>query len=218
MEMKQLVGSRAVRKAALLVALFSVSLMMSSCFVDYGLEDGNYDLVATSYDPSYNFGGVTKYTMIDSVVQIGTDPISHAYDDQIKTKIRAELNALGWQEVNDTTANVTVMMSSFSTTTVVYGYGSWWDYYGWYGGWSYYPTYGAGSSWYYPYYPGGYYPAYEYTTGSLAITMVDLRLGANDELPVQWIGILNGLMGSGNVSSRIDSGISQAFAQSPYLK
>jgi hypothetical protein len=213
---KQKIKNKMLKKSFLFTLLFGMSIVLSSCFVDYGLDTTNYDVVATSHDSTYNFGQVTKFAIIDSVVHMGEDEVSHAYDNQIITKIIDECTALGWERVYDSTAQITIMLGTTSSTTVVYGSSSWWDYYGWYGGWSYYPYYGSGSSWYYPYY-GGYNYTYTYTTGSLFISMCDLRVGSNNQLPVQWIAVLNGLMNSTDVSSRINSGIDQAFSQSPYL-
>jgi hypothetical protein len=215
---KQKIKIKMLRKTFLFAALIGLSMMLSSCFVDYGLDTNNYDVVATSYNSSYNFGSVTKYAVIDSVVHFGTDEVTRAYDNQIKARVRSNLNALGWQEVTDSTANVTIMMGTTSSTTMVYGSSSWWDYYSWYPGWSYYPYYGSGYSWYYPYYGGGYDYSYTYTTGSLVVSMVDLKLGADNKLPVQWIAVMNGLVNSGDASSRINIAIDQAFSQSPYLK
>jgi len=209
---KQKIKIKMLKHIILFTALFGMSIILSSCFVDYGLNTENYDLVITSHDSTYNFGAVTKFAVIDSVVHFGEDGVTHAYDSQIINKVIAKCEALGWERVYDSTANVTIMMGTTSSTTVVYGTSSWWDYYSWYPGWSYYPSYGSGYSWYYPY---DY--AYTYTTGSLVISMCDLRKGANNKLPVQWIAVLNGLMNSTDVSNRINSGIDQAFTQSPYL-
>ncbi len=200
------------KKTLLFTALLGMGMILSSCFVDYGLDSENYDLVATSYNSSYNFGAVTKFAVVDTIVHYGEDPVSHDYDTQIITKVADELTGLGWVRVYDSTANVVVNMGTTSTTTVVYGSSYGWDY-GWY--------YDRGAyyySWYYPYYPTGYSYSYEYETGSLVIRMVDLRLAANEQVPVQWVAVLNALMGSPNVSSRINAGIDQAFTQSPYLK
>ncbi|MFI5212059.1 MAG: DUF4136 domain-containing protein, partial [Ignavibacteria bacterium] len=192
------------KKTLLFTVLIFMVTFLSSCFVDYGLDSENYDLVATSYNSEYNFGGVTKFAIIDSVVHFGEDGVTHAYDGQIITKLTEELTALGWQQVTDSTADVTIMMGTTSTTTVVYGSSSWWDYYSWYPGWSYYPYYGSGYSWYYPYYPTGYEYGYTYETGTLFVSMVDLRLGADNKLPVQWIAVLNGLMNATDVASRLN--------------
>lgn len=214
---KQKTKTKIFKMAFLFTAIFGISVIFSSCFVDYGLDTNNYDIVATNHNSSYNFGTVTKYTILDSVVHYGEDQVSHTYDSQILSKVKSEFNALGWEQVFDTTANVTVMLGTTSSTTMVYGNSSWWDYYSWYPGWSYYPSYGSGWSWYYPYYPSGYDYTYTYSTGSLVVILTDLKQGANSQLPVQWIAVMNGLMNSTDVSSRLNTAIHQAFVQSPYL-
>jgi hypothetical protein len=47
--------------------------------------------------------------------------------------------------------------------------------------------------------------------------MTDLSTGSNNQLPVQWIAVMNGLMNATDVSTRIDNAIDQSFSQSPYL-
>jgi len=161
--MKPKQKNKMYKKTLLFTALFGMSVILSSCFVDYGLDTNNYDVVATSYNSSYNFGAVTKYGLVDTIVHFGEDEVTRAYDPQIIDKVAAELTLLGWERVYDSTANVVVNMGTTSSTTVVYGSSYGWDYYGWYDsprdrGYYY--------SWYYPYY-GGYNYSYTYETGQI---------------------------------------------------
>ena len=101
--------------------------------------------------------------------------------------------------------------------TVVYTYPSygWWG--GWYGGW--YPGYGG------CYYCG--YPSYgtsTYNVGTVVLEMYDLTKITvpgviPDDYDMSWVAALKGLIGSNQASNttRVVSGIQQAFAQSPYL-
>jgi hypothetical protein len=66
------------KKTLIFTSLLFMTFVMSSCFVDYGLDSENYDLVATSYNSSYNFGQVTRFAIIDSVVHFGEDGVTHA--------------------------------------------------------------------------------------------------------------------------------------------
>ena len=104
--------------------------------------------------------------------------------------------------------------------TIIYAYPGypWWGG-GWYGGW--YPGYGG------CYYCG--YPSYgtaSYEVGTILLEMYDLRKitpGAPipGDFDMSWIGIVRGLIGTNpsSNSSRITSGIQQAFLQSQdYLK
>jgi len=180
-----------------------VAISFSSCYYDYGIDTANTDIVITLRDPSYNFQGVTKYKLIDSVIQIGGN-ITHAYDQTIISSLRSNLNALGWQEVQDSIGPGIVSVGAGvtkSTYTVSYG-SEWWSYWGY--------------SWYYPSY---YSYSYTYTTGTVVALMSDLNLRQGDKAPIQWSATLNGVAeAGGSVSARISTGIDQAFSQSPYLK
>jgi hypothetical protein len=124
------------------------------------------------------------------------------------------MDALGYTRVTDTTqtVSVVVLLSAIKSDWQVSGYypGGYW---GWY---PYYP----GGGWY-PYYPGYAY-SYEFTTGTVFVTMIDPeKRNSNDPAnsPV-WGATLNGLAGDSRsgTATRITNGINQAFAQSPYLK
>ena len=102
--------------------------------------------------------------------------------------------------------------------TVVYYYPG----YPWWGGWwGWYPGYPGGC-----YYCG--YPSYGSTTyqvGTVLLEMYDARQippggPVTPDLDVSWIGIMRGIIGSNpsSNSTRVISGIQQAFKQSPYLK
>ncbi len=176
-------------------------VMISSCYQDYGLETDNYDVVVTLYDNTYNFQNVTKYFMADSLIT--GNSIDASYKNAIFTNVNENLVALGWTKVN-TTAEADVIMSAGVTTTTTYvdnGGGCWWDYYGYY--WCY-PDYGYD---------------YTYTTGTLFLLMNDRASavqGSNNQ--PEWVAAINGLADQGNVVSRINTTVDQAFSQSPYLK
>jgi hypothetical protein len=62
MKLKQ--KTKMYKKTLLFTALLGMGMILSSCFVDYGLDSENYDIVATSYNSSYDFGAVTKFAGI----------------------------------------------------------------------------------------------------------------------------------------------------------
>lgn len=179
------------------------ALSISSCYYDYGVDTSNSDIVITLRNPDYNFQGVTKYRLIDSVVQIGGD-LTHAYDNTIISSLRSNLNALGWLEVQDSVgAGIVSVAAGITKSTYTVSYGSDWWYY-----WGYY--------WYYPPY---YSYTYTYTTGTVVALITDLNLASSGKAPVQWSATMNGIAeAGGSVSARISAGINQAFTQSPYLK
>ena len=205
---------------AMFILLPFVSVVFYSCYYDYGLDTNNLDVVGTFYDKTYDFSQVNTYFMPDSIVH--SSDLSGQYDAQVLAKVVDELNALGWTRLfpggNDT-ADITMLIGATSSTQTVAYYNDWWSYWGWYGGWGYYPSYGYGSGWgyYYPSYTTSYYT---YTTGSLILTLTDPRTGntGTQELPVQWLCVINGLLDGSNISGRINTGIDQAFTQSPYLR
>ena len=107
-----------------------------------------------------------------------------------------------------------IILPSVSQTTNIYYYYSY-SYWG-----SYYPGYPGGWGWYYP---GYYFPpmASSYKTGSMLIQMTDPSSAAtSDVLPVAWTAVINGLAegNTASIQARIQTTITQAFVQSPYLK
>lgn len=191
-------------KSLLIVIPVVLTIVISSCYYDYGITSDNYDLVGTFYNPNYNFNNVTKYYFVDSVFHAGSQPITRQYDNHIKTTIKNNLNQLGWTQVTDTSGTGVVVVAPVVTTgTVTYVEG---DDYCWYDYWGY------------PY-CDSYYTSYTFTTGTVAILLSDLKVREGSKIPIQWNATINGLTGSGtgNVNDRITTTINKAFAQSPYL-
>jgi hypothetical protein len=209
---------RRIKGAIFILLPIAALLMFSSCYYDYGLDETNLDVVSTFYDQGYNFSQVNTYFMPDSVVHASSDP--GTYDSQILSKLQEELNALGWTRLypgGTDTADVVVLVGATTQLQTITYYNDWWSYWGWYGGWGYYPTYGYGSGW------GWYYPSYTttytYQTGTILITLTDPTTGdpATQQLPVQWLCLVNGLLDGSSISTRINTTLTQAFNQSPYL-
>jgi hypothetical protein len=175
------------------------ALFLTSCYYDYGVNTENSDVVVTLYNKDYNFGAVTKYFYADSVRRFGNESLSFGYDQVVIDAVNSNATSLGWTKVSTPSLADIVITTGVTTSTYVVETG-WYDYYGYY--------------WYYPY----SYDTYTYTTGTIAVLMSDYRLTANGKAPIEWSGIMNGLAGQGNGAARIQSGINQAFSQSPYLK
>ena len=189
-----------------IVILFTgviLSVFFSSCYYDYGVNENNYDLVATFYNKDYNFSNITKYVLIDSVIHFKQEGnVTRTHDAEILSALQTNLNNLGWQRVYDTVQTKIVLAAGVttSTTTVISGSYPWWGYWGY--------------NWYYP----NYVYSYSYTIGTLGVFLTDLSTRSGSELPIHWNAIISGLVGDDVSQSRINSTIGQAFSQSPYLK
>lgn len=199
-----------IKQLALTLPILA-TLVLSSCYTDYGLDyDTNYDVVVTLYNNEYDFAPIQNYYLSDTVFNVGGGTQS-SYSSTILSTTEANLNSLGWTRIASYSAalaapnTIFVRASEFTTTTtqVDCGYG----YYGWY-----YPDYYCDYS-------------YSYTTGTVNISMADLSIPQTDgKTLVEWNATLNGLTNSsggsvgGTPQTRITNGINQAFTQSPYLK
>ena len=172
----------------------------------------DYDIVLTYFKDNYDFASKNTYAIPDRIVKItgnlidDDEPvfIPDVVAEKILARIKTNMTALGWQQV-DISANPDVLLApaSWETTTINYYYDYW---YWWWGG----------------YYPGwGYPPVYatSYTTGTLVMTLIDPDvINANGNPVVQWTGAINGVMTGAYDELRINNAIDKAFLQSPYLK
>lgn len=132
------------------------------------------------------------------------------FDSLILAETRNGLLAYGYtQRLTADSADYYVVASAMAVQT--------WTVDVWY---PYYPCcyYGGGWGWYYP-------PVYDvdtYSTGTVFLDMYDQSQvdSTLQKLGRPWNGILNGLLGttSGVTQTRLQTGIRQAFTQSPYLK
>jgi len=190
-------------------------LFLWGCYPDGPDYIEELDVVITNYNPDYDFSTVVTYAIPDKIIKItgeklenGEEPKYLPQSAAILAKIKENLNALGWQEVDfaDTATggvDVFVLPASWETTTIFYYYDYW---YWWYGG--YYPYWG--------YYPPVYYSSY--TTGTLFWTLMDPNNLDGSGNPLRgWTAAINGLLTGSFNTARAEKGIDQAFAQSPYL-
>jgi len=204
-------------KIVLTVMSLSLVLFLWSCYPDGGFQSiGDYDLIVTQYDPEVDFNTFTTYVIPDSIIHIvpedKEDDITHEFDAQILAEVQDNMNNLGYTKV-DTSQNptLTVLVYATSTTWRGYTYYPGWGYWGW---WGYYPPYwGPGY--------GGWAVPYEYTTGTLAIEMIDNSTfnPADSTYQANWGAGILGLLEDtkSNIKYRLERDIDQAFKQSPYL-
>ena len=202
-----------------IVAVTTVFVAGLSCYRDYGLTTADYDMVLTLSDPEAIFSDYVYYALPDTVIhpvpEGEQDDLPRDHDARIISDVVRNMNALGYTRVDTNAANppdVVVLLAAIKSEWQVSSWypGGWWGWYPWYpgGGW-------------YPYYPGYGY-TYNFSTGTIFITMIDYEKWDPDnagDSPV-WGAALNGLAGDtrSGTATRITNGINQAFAQSPYLK
>ena len=205
-----------------LIVLFSLLILSSfvlySCYPDYGLTTSDYDTVITVFDNDANFKKPT-YAMPDTVVHLvdeGTpeEDIDRSKDALILSTVAGNMEDLGYERVVDTTAAApafVILVGVTSTENYVRVYYPGWGYWGGWGWWGGYPGYG---------YPGGS-ATYNYTTGTIFLTMIDPdKRNPDTTFGAVWLARINGVISNSstiNVSSRITTRINDAFEQSPYL-
>lgn len=216
--MQQFTHFRRTPGIAVAAILALMIVTATSCYYDYGLSYSDYDVVATAYSPSANFGAYKTFFMPDTIPHLTdetSDLIGHTNDQQILNAIANSFEAVGYQRVDTTAAEpdfVVIVEAVASKTVVIYG-GGYWGWYPWYPGW------GWGWGGYYPGYPpisGGY----SYSNGTILVNMIDPDIaGPDNNVASIWFGAVNGLLGDtqAGVQKRLNSSINQLFNQSPYL-
>jgi len=186
-----------------------VVLLFAGCYPNGAEYYEETDIVYTNYDDAFEFSGKGTYSMPDKIVKVtgkileGEPPefIKEPYNTQILTKIKSNMTALGYSQVEDPeSADLVLLPASWTNTTIYY----WYDYW----------------CWYYPYYCGwgwGYPSVSTMTTGTLVMTLI-----ADGEDYVEpstvWTAAINGLLSGYYNVNRVNNAIDQAFEQSPYLK
>lgn len=201
-----------------LLALFVVTaLILGSCYPDSGFNSvSDYDVVATHYDTQANFDTLRTYAMPDSIFHLTEDGkddsrLSRNHDTFILNRIRDNMEAKGYElktydsleDFEQDPSDLVLLVTATGTTYRGYYY--------------------SGGCWYYYY--CGYYPwyggSYEYSTGTVFLTMFDVARSDPDTETYQgvWGAGLNGLLSGSTYSTqdRIGRGLDTAFKQSPYL-
>ncbi len=188
---------------ALLV--FSLMLILPSCYPGDPISTSDADVVLTYRDKDAVFSNKTSYAMPDSVLYITEDGLEAGdnplVDNTILSAIKRNMTEAGYSRANNPdSADVIVVALATKTTWVGGGCYPWyWDW--WWG------------------YPGWCYPyTYSYTTGTIFINMFDTdqQNSKEKQIPI-WLAAMNGIADGSASATRIDRAINQAFAQSPYL-
>lgn len=204
--------------------IFGFMMVFTSCYPGDPLSVSQMDLVITLFDKNTDFSRFKTYVLPDTVVFLvdstQQDEVDHSYDDFILSKVRENIERMGFVEEEHPEQNKPDAVFLIAVTNQEYRgyYGGYWDWWGWYPGWGWW-GYPPGWGWYYPpYYPGG---SYSFTTGTIFISMLDVKNfdEENKVMPIPWVAALNGVIedNSANIKSRIETNIKKAFDQSEYL-
>ena len=173
------------------------------------------DIVLTLYDTTHVWIAPASFYLADTVVHMvdtvdtsNNVNLSRAFDNLIITETRDALLAYGYVEKTDPDS------AQYFVTLTALGIRNW-TVDVWY---PYWPCCWYGWGWYYP-------PIYDvdtYETGTLFIDMYDQNMvdSVGQRIDRPWNALLNGLLGTSAslTQQRLQSGIRQAYAQSPYLK
>ena len=197
-------GYNIVLRSVLRILLVIIVFILISCYPGEPLSPEDSDIIATFYNPEADFSTKMTYAVPDSIIRLDKDgnPISKPgqFDQQIVSRIKQNLEQLGYtEEQNPANADILVVASITTTTWTSGGCYSWWY------------------DWWYPY-PGWCYPvSYTFKTGTLLMTMADRQnQGSSDAL---WVAGINGILEDTNIgiTTRLNNNIDQAFNQSLYL-
>jgi len=208
-------------RAKLLVRTVLLGLVAVGALAVWGCYPGDItsvtelDIVVTQFDSTHVWVAPATFYLPDTVVQMvdtvnagNNVTLSRAFDSLILAETRTALLNLGYQQRSDPDS------ARYFVTLTALGIKNW-TVDVWY---PYWPCCWYGYGWYYP-------PIYDvdtYETGTLFIDMYDQNkvdsVGHRIDRP--WNALLNGILGTSAslTAQRLQSGVRQAFVQSPYLK
>lgn len=184
----------------------------------------NEDIVLTRFDSNARFGSYSTFTIRPDVPLVdGSDSPKLIEDSAAATLVEAiarNMTARGYVRVDRTEpADLGIEISittAVNTQRVCYSYGYYQGYgspYWGYSGYSYYAPYGCTTS--------------AWTSGTVIIDLLDLRAtattgdaGAAPSLDAIWLGAVYRVLSTFAPENlaRAQTGIDQAFLQSPYLR
>lgn len=217
-------GPRSRQSAATRVRRGLASMLVTGMVVAAACEAGNItgaslDFVVTLVDTTTPaLASARTFAIPDTIVPLeGSGTINHSADHVVVDSVRAHFLQLGWIERRDPAGerpDVVILLGVSTRTETGVAYGGW---YGAYGGMPYWggvadPTWAFGAP--------VWGVEYSYDVGTLVMTMIDLRAprATTKVVPVLWIGALNGVLNGNDGVARVQRGLDQAFAQSPYLR
>lgn len=212
-------------KTLVLVALLPLTIILTSCYSDYGLATSDYDVVVTQYNKTTDYSSYKSFAIVDSVYHLTGDStkpdspyLSRKHDAFVLQTIANNMKELGYTEVvnpsSPSDVDVVLFVAAQGDKVDQYYYGGWW-------GGGYYPGWGWGGG----YAPGWGYPGYvgrtTYYVGTVFINYVDAKNIGEETIEVEWNAILNGLLNNDSYTvtqHRLEEKINAAFNQSQYLQ
>lgn len=204
----------------LLTSILFCIVAAVGCYPDQIMSLSQLSSVTTLVDSQAPLRQARTFALPDTIIHPeeaqGAAVIGHDGDPQILARIREGFLGFGWHEITDVVAerpDVVVLTAVLEKTNTGVAYLDWWGGWGWWPGW---PV-GYGPAW------GWGYPAnavtFEYETGTLVVTMLDIQHGDTSakRVPLLWAAAVNGVLTKSSLEGAL-AGIDQAFAQSPYLE
>jgi len=193
--------------------VLALCVLLAACHPTGVNSINDYSTVTTVHDGTYNFAAARTYSLPTQVISVGvpdagtpTPPVNAQIQNAILSSIRSQMNARGYQEVQPSTnPDLITTAALLEVTNITYYYNYWCGYWGWY-----YPCF--------PYYP----PVAGISSYTVGTIVIDLGTPepSQSRYGGVWTAVIRGVSsGSTNTdSTRIASGVSQAFIQSPYLE
>ena len=109
--------------------LFSISLLLASCYPQGPEIVSDYDVVGTSYDSTFNFAQVRTYALIDTVLVMQGNNSNRRFlapdlNDFVVSQVESNMNRLGYTRIStispDQIPDVVLQVSAFSNTSCIF--------------------------------------------------------------------------------------------------
>jgi hypothetical protein len=203
---------------------WAAALLLAACYPGGAETVEDLDSVTTRHDPSASFTTLRTYALPGTIQEVASDhgqplAMDHSYDARILARVAANLNAIGLRQVDPATESPDVNVLVTFTATRYTEYTSY-PFYDLWPGWAGFAGYDGSWGVYYPWAYGSA-SVTVIDAGSLRIEMLDQRTAnpSTKQLTAIWHASVDGVLAGDKESivQRIEKGIDQSFAQSPYL-
>jgi hypothetical protein len=207
------------RRAAVIGATLMATLVAAACHDPLDAElTGAVITLVDSTGPELR--SALTFALPDTIVELASSvfQLDHDEDQAIVATIRNHLVDIGWRDLTtDTAARPDVVVLTAATTRIQTGV----VYSDWYGAWGYLPYWGPAVTDSWTWSVPGDAVVYSFPAGTLVVVMVDLRNQRPElqDIPLLWAAAIDGVIrGASATAERARDGITQAFAQSDYLR